>query len=246
MQNIRSVSLIVSVFLATISVGAQNNNEQFYLIKDSFQFHIKELRKEFGKNKTIPAEIELECLTALSFYPELKNCSVEFSFGNLHSTMVSRPKLNSLLKQKIKREYVIKINRPGRTNTNLNLQELSFNAIVGWTGHELGHILHYSHKSSGGIVFTGVKYLVPGYRRRMERFTDQLTIQHDLGFALYEGINYTINYSGATMKYKNRQKKFYLQPEEIIARIHSRQAWIAVFRKTKMTKQVSDNLLPLL
>jgi hypothetical protein len=35
--------------------------------------NIAELRKQFGTHKSIPEEIELECLTALSFYPQLKN-----------------------------------------------------------------------------------------------------------------------------------------------------------------------------
>ena len=105
--------------------------------------------------------------------------------------------------------------------------------MVGWIGHELGHVLHYSHKSGGGIMFIGIKYAVPGYRRKMERFTDQLAIQHNLGYALYEGVDYTINSSHASEHYKNNQEKFYLHTEEIIARIYSRDTWSVVFRKTK-------------
>jgi hypothetical protein len=106
--------------------------------------------------------------------------------------------------------------------------------MVGWIGHELGHVLHYSHKSTGGIMFIGIKYGVPGYRRKMERFTDQLAIQHDLGYALYEGVDYTINLSHATEHYKNNQEKFYLHPNEILERIYSKEMWLAVYRKTKM------------
>ncbi len=226
--------LFLLCFLFTEYVQGQNNYEESYLKKDVFENNLAELRKEFGQDKIIPAELETECLTALSFYPELKNTEIEFRFGKLNFTMISKPKFKSVLKDRSQREYLIIIQKPGLSANNLEWRELSFNALVGWIGHELGHILHYLHKSSGGILFIGIKYAVRGYRRRMERFTDQLTIQHHLGFALYEGVDYTINYSHATEHYKNNQKKFYLHPEEIIARIYSNQTWTEVFRKTKI------------
>jgi len=124
------------------------------------------------------------------------------------------------------------------SKNSIDWRDLSFNAIVGWIGHELGHVLHYSHRSSGGIMFVGMKYAVPGYRRKMERFTDQLAIQHQLGYALYEGVEYTLKSSQASEHYKQSQEKFYLNPEEIIARICSTESWTSVFRKTKMEHHV--------
>ena len=195
------------------------------------------MRSEFGNKKIIPAELELECLTALSFYPELKNTDIEFRFGYLNFTMISKPKFKSILKDRDQREYVIIVQKPGLSKNNLEWKELTFNALVGWIGHELGHIDHYLHKSSGGIIFIGTKYAIPGFRRKIERFTDQLAIQHDLGYALYEGVDYTLNYSCATEHYKNSQNKYYLGLDEIIDRIHSKEQWLAIFRKTKMRYQ---------
>jgi hypothetical protein len=227
------IMFLVSLLLATRS-DAQNSYQQFYLKRESFEDNLSELRNEFGGKKIFPAEIEVECLAALSFYPELKNTDIEFRFGNLNFTMISKPQSKSILKDRTRRQYAIIIQKPGLSKNNLEWKSLSFNAMVGWIGHELGHVLHYSHKSSGGIVFVGMKYAVPGYRRKMERFTDQLAIQHNLGYGLYEGVDYTINSSHASEHYKNNQEKFYLHTEEIIARIYSREAWSVVFRKTKM------------
>ena len=229
-----NLAMLLASFIATIHTDAQNRYTQFYLKKEDFATDLPALRSEFGNKKIIPAGIELECLAALSFYPELKNTDIEFRFGNLNFTMISKPKFRSILKEKTKRQYVIIIQRPGSSKNNLEWEVLSFNAMVGWLGHELGHVLHYSHKSSGGILFIGVKYAVPGYRRKMERFTDQLAIQHKLGYALYEGVHYTINLSHASEHYKNNQQKFYLHPEEIITRIYSKETWCVIFRKTKM------------
>jgi len=227
------VMFLVS-FILTMHSNAQNSYQQFYLKRESFEDDLSALRNEFGNKKIFPAEIEMECLAALSFYPELKNTDIEFRFGNLNFTMISKPRFKSISKDRTQRQYVIIIQKPGLSKNNLEWKELSFNAMVGWIGHELGHVLHYSHKSSGGILFIGMKYAVPGYRRKMERFTDQLAIQHNLGYALYEGVDYTINSSHAGVHYKNNQEKFYLHTEEIIARIHSKETWSVVFRKTKM------------
>ena len=236
MKKIVSTNLValLASFVITTYIDAQTRYTKFYLKRADFEASLPALRSEFGNKKIIPAQIELECLTALSFYPELKNTDIEFRFGNLNFTMISKPRFRSILKDRTQRQYVIIIQRPGLSKNNLEWDVLSFNAVVGWIGHELGHVLHYSHKSSTGILFIGMKYAVPGYRRKMERFTDQLAIQHNLGYALYEGVDYTINASHATEKYKNNQEKFYLHPEEIIARIYSRETWSIVFRKTKM------------
>jgi len=224
--------LLIS-FIPTTHSDAQASYQQFYLNRKDFAHNLSALKNDFSSKKMIPADLELECLTALSFYPELKNTDIEFRFGNLNFTMISKPKFKSILKNRERRQYVIIIQKPGLSRNNLEWRELTFNAMVGWIGHELGHILHYSHKSNGGILFTGLKYAFPGYRRKMERFTDQLAIQHNLGYALYEGVDYTIN-SHATEHYKNSQEKFYLHPDEILARIYSKESWLTVFRKTKM------------
>src|SRR4030095_13354492 len=221
-------------FIAAPHGDAQTDYQPFYLNRETFKNNLSELKSKYGTQNTIPAEIELECLAALSFYPELKNTEIEFRFGKLNFTMISKPKFKSILKDRVQRQYVIIIQEPGRSKNNLEWKELSFNAMVGWIGHELGHVLHYSHKSSGGIMFTGIKYAFPEYRRKMERFIDQLAIQHDLGYALYEGVDYTINLSHATHHYKKSQEKFYLHPEEIIERINSKETWSSIFRKTKM------------
>jgi hypothetical protein len=228
--------LVILCWLNNTQSQAQGYTDQ-YLQKENFIGRVEELRKNFGENKIIPIEFEIPCLAALSFYPELKHTPIEFKFGHLSSTMVSRPKMMSVFRKPSNREYTIIIQDDDNAKTSLNWSELSFNSLVGWIGHELGHILHYTHKTGGGIVFTGIKYALPGYRKKMERFTDQLAIQHNLGFALYEGIDYTINHSNASARYIRKQKKFYLQPEEIITRIFSKEQWSAVFRKTRMKKQ---------
>jgi len=225
---------LITSCLLSINLYTQTEYDDFYLRRETYEHNLPLLREQFGGNKTFPAELELQCLAALSCYPELKNTSIEFRFGKSNFTMTSKPKFHSILRDKKQRQYVVTIEKLGSSKNNIEWTELSFNAMVGWIGHELGHIVHYSHKTNSGVAFIGVKYALPGYRRKMERFTDQIVIQHDLGYALYEGLDYIINRSHATTHYKTCQQKYYLQPDEIIDRIHSKKTWSALFRKTKM------------
>jgi hypothetical protein len=216
-----------------------NSQELFakYLSKDHFTPRFEKLRDKYGINKIIPQEIELECLTALSYYPELKNIKIIFQFGSPLSTMVSRPKLKSIFRSGNKREYEVIVRKPGTSKNGLEWNELSFNSLIGWIAHELGHIVHYNHKTSGGVLFTGIKYAFPRYRRRMERFTDNLVIQHDLGYALLEGTDYCINHSDAKPHYKKYLEKYYLSPMEIREAINDKCFYKIAYNKTKLIRQ---------
>src|SRR6266403_1361613 len=107
----RNTALLLLSLFPVISLSAQDNFEEFYLKRENFENYLSELRNEFGNKKIIPADLELECLAALSFYPELKNTDIEFRFGQLNFTMVSKPKFRSVLKNKTERKYLILIQR---------------------------------------------------------------------------------------------------------------------------------------
>lgn len=226
------------VFFGLLMSVAGHSQETFaeYLSRDPFTYKLENLRSEFGANKIFPKEIELECLTALSYYPELKTVKIVFKLGSPMSTMVSRPKLRSMFRSGNMREYQILVRKPGTSKNGLEWSKLSFNSLVGWIAHELGHVVHYTHKTSGGVLFTGLKYAFPGYRRRMERFTDNLVIQHDLGYALLEGTDYCINYSSAKTHYKKYLKQYYLSPLEIKERINYKNFYRVIYGATKVVR----------
>jgi hypothetical protein len=228
---------IAAWLIGAIPASAQVANvsyeqySQFYLQRDSFQKQIEYLRQEFAGNKIIPKEVETEVLAALSFYPELKNTFIEFKFTHIRTTMACRPKASCVLESKETRRYIVLINKPGRDNATLSWDEMSFNAVVGWVGHELGHIAYYRQKTVPGILVAGLRYLHPKYKRDMERQTDMTAIQHDMGFALYEGVHYTFCCSKANPDYKASLKKYYLSLDEILQ--HSSVRLHKVLRKKK-------------
>ena len=207
------------VCLFAVPSIAQDNLSSNYLQRSFFENQMSFLREEFGNKKQIPESIEMECLVALSFYPELKNVPISFEFGKTSATMTAQPKLSSFFKSQENREYKITINTSKTAHTIL--EQLSFNAVVGWIGHELAHITQYMNKSNGNLLLTGLNYLLPGYRKKFERETDLIAIQHYMGFALYEGVQFTICCSGASSSYKAYVHKYYLSPAEIISEIEN-------------------------
>jgi hypothetical protein len=231
------INPLLVLFSCIVSIGSHSQEiVAGFLSKDSFNCKLKNLREEFGTDKTFPQEVELECLTALSYYPELKNIKIIFRFGSSMATMVSAPKSRSIFKSAPEREYQVTIRKKGTSKNGLEWSELNFSAFVGWIAHELGHIVHYTHKTSAGVLFTGIKYVFPGYRRRMERFTDNLVIQHDLGPALLEGTDYSINRSQAKSKYKRYLGRYYLSCGEIRERINSKDRYRVIYGATKVRR----------
>ncbi|GAO43546.1 hypothetical protein [Flavihumibacter petaseus] len=233
-QWIASIILTTFFLLTGFCCSAQYHSVS-YLVRDSFERRLDYLRREFSMNKVIPPAVELECLTALSFYPELKTTHIIFRFGKSKTTMSSKPTAESLLRKRDHRTYIITINEQGAAKLGMSWQELNFNETIGWLGHELGHVLHYTQTSNGGIAWIGYRYCFARYKRKMERFTDQIAIDHHLGFPLYDGTEFTLNCSNANRQYKNRNRRFYLKPDEILHKTYTRHQYQADFDKTKFT-----------
>jgi len=219
----KSLKILCSFLITAIS--ATTCFSQFHthevVAEDSLLKMKAQLLADFGKNKTFETKIELECLTALSFFPELKNTVITFKFGKPVSTMISRPEITSIFKRKSKREYLVIIRSPNTTKTGFEWTKLNYNALVGWIGHELSHIVMYQKKTNAGLLFTGIRYIFPSGRMKIEKETDVCTIWHGLGQALFDGTYYTLFKSEASENYKRKLRKYYLLPEDIIKEMSS-------------------------
>ena len=157
-----------------------------YFKKEDYIRHLDSLKDEFGSNKSIPEEYELECLIALSYYPELKNVTIEFIPGELKTTMAARPRIDAIFNSKSERTYRIFINNSIEDSSGINYEDVPFNARIGLIGHELGHITDYEQKSMFRIILNGIGYISNStYRKNFEKNVDQITIDHGLGYQLY-------------------------------------------------------------
>jgi hypothetical protein len=182
----------------------------------SYSDSLESFEHKYGKNKVIPKEIRDFVLISLSFYPELASTNIVFEYKSIKQTMNSRPLLGNLFRSQKNRRYSIIINDNKGKNTGVPISEMSLNVIVGWIGHELGHIVTYEKMSNWQTIAFALKYLMfDEYNRKVERYTDYITINHGLAYPLYDGVEYLLNDKTISDEYKQRMKNNYLSLKEI-------------------------------
>jgi len=178
------------------------------------------LREEFGQHKIYPRSLELPILIALSFFPELKNISIEFKEKKSSFAFASRPDFGKFLLTKSKRKYLVILSTESRfVSKDLLFRALPLNAQVGILGHELSHTAFYLSQNFSSIVKIGLLYFYNSFRIEFEINTDKATIDRGLGFQLLDFSTYCHNHPKATEKYKKWLNRYYLHPDQITAYI---------------------------
>ncbi|MFD1095434.1 hypothetical protein [Salegentibacter chungangensis] len=172
-------------------------------------------------NKIVPDEIWREAYIALSHYPELKNTPIEFKFKNniKKSFMQAQPKVSGLLKNKKKRGYFIMISEEIQIEDEVfDVADVPSEVLIGWIGHELGHIMDYRERSATNMIWFGVKYLTSkNYIQEAERAADTYAVNHGLGSYIIATKDFILNHAHLSDSYKSRIKRLYLSQEEIMA-----------------------------
>ncbi len=181
--------------------------------KDSLKF----------SNKIVPDNIWREAYVALSHYPELKDVPIEFRFKKnfKKSFMQAQPTIGGIFKKRRSRGYIIfineKFNIEGET---FDVNDIPSEVLIGWIGHELGHIMDYRNRNGFNMVWFGIRYLTSkNYIREAERAADTYAVNHGLGPEIIATKNFILNHSKLTEKYKDRIKDLYLSQEEIMVLI---------------------------
>lgn len=112
-------------------------------------------------NKQYPSEIKNEVEKALSYYPELADTKIHFRWGvfTQHSFMLAQPKIPTLLRPKEKRAYQIIMRKKFfLKNRQFANGRIPSEVMVGWLGHELGHVLDYKDRNSLNLIWFGIMY----------------------------------------------------------------------------------------
>ena len=171
------------------------------------------------RNKEYPAELEKAVLKSLSFYPDLAGTEIRFSYagGLKSSVMQAQPLLKGVFRQAPGRSYVIKIARQLAAGSDLReVRELPFEVLVGWLGHELGHIMDYLHRSRTSLLGFGFGYVFSKrFRKGAERRADEIAVRHGMGSYIQAAKSFILNHSGFSPRYKEKIRRLYLSPEEI-------------------------------
>jgi len=185
MKRIKALPCFVLVSMLTFVLSAQAPVKSFNE-KELEQAGLQKLEKEFGKSKQIPAEYRIQILTALRYYPELKNAPIRFKIeSSCCAPLTTTPKLTSIFKRKHKRSFVITIrNLRNKELQPILFKNLDFNAQIGVIGHELGHVTDFNRQSSLRLIVNGIRHISPKYIDQFEYSTDSICIAHGLGHQL--------------------------------------------------------------
>lgn len=182
--------------------------------KDSLKF----------SNKIVPDKIWREAYVALSHYPELKDTPIEFRFKKdiKKNFMQAQPKLSGVFKTRKHRSYVINMNSKIKIEgQEFDLTTVPSDVLIGWLGHELGHVMDYRHRGTFGMLWFGIKYLTSNnYIQEAERAADTYAVNHGMGKYIIATKDFILNHAHLTQEYKDRIKKLYLSQEEIMVLVN--------------------------
>lgn len=202
-------NLIICIMLFCSFKGHSNNSFPMKE-KDSLEFN----------HKKVPDIIWREVYVALSHYPELKNTPIEFKFKkNIQkSFMQAQPKISGLLKRKKNRAYNIFISEKLKIEDEVfDVTTVPSDVLIGWIGHELGHIMDYRERSGMNMLWFGMKYLASKtYIQEAERMADTYAVNHGMGKYIIATKDFIINHAHLSPTYKARIKNLYLSQEEIM------------------------------
>src|SRR5215212_2422791 len=178
---------------------------------------------QFGQNKQIPALIEKNVLKALSFYPELENTTIGFIFKtNIKtSVMQAQPVFMTLLQRRKNRRYRINISEYFKLiNTQIPIQQIPDDVMIGWIGHELGHILDYEGKSNAGMVSFGYRYYFhSSFVKHAEMVADSLAVERGMGNYIVATKRFILDHAELPQSYKNKIARLYLSPDVIVEQV---------------------------
>ncbi|WP_367275297.1 hypothetical protein [uncultured Christiangramia sp.] len=203
-------SFIVIMMMFTLSNAQQKSNMHQ---KDSLEY----------SNKIVPENIWRETYVALSHYPELKDTPIEFKFKKniKKSFMQAQPKLSGFFKNRKNRSYVIYINEKFKIeDETFSVKDVPSEVLIGWLGHELGHVMDYLDRSAIDMLWFGIRYVTSNnYIREAERAADTYAVNHGLGQNIIATKDFILNHSKLSESYKSRIQDLYLSQEEIMVLI---------------------------
>lgn len=177
---------------------------------------------------TIPPEITNEAKIALSHYPELTDVAIEFKFKKniKKSTMQAQPSFWSVFKSKKNRSYKILISERIKIADSVYFtKDIPSEIMIGWLGHELGHVMDYQQRSGFNLIGFGFKYITSkNYIREAERRADSYAVNHGMETYILATKEFILKKAGLTQKYVDRINNYYLSPEEIMLLVEERDA----------------------
>ncbi|MGB8706137.1 MAG: hypothetical protein WCD31_14010 [Gillisia sp.] len=198
------------------------------------------------RNKIIPPTILKEAEIALSYYPELKDTPITLKFKDniKKSYMQAQPKFSGIFNKRKKRSYFILISKSFDIDgKKMEITDIPAEVLIGWIGHEFGHIVDYKRRKGFNLIIFALKYLTSNrFIREAERAADTYAVNHGMGDYILATKDFILNQANLTPEYKERIKRLYLSPEEIMELVHELKEK-KEHNKSKSKKEVEENVI---
>lgn len=175
---------------------------------------------------TYPEVISNEVETALGYFPNLADVQITFKFKSdiKKSTMQAQPSFWSLLKSRNKRSYYIFISEKFKiSDKEFKTIDIPSPILIGWLGHELGHVMDYQDRGKLNLIWFGIKYLLfEKHIVEAERVADTYAVNQGMEAYILKTKDFILNHADIDEDYKKRIQKYYLSPEEIMQIVQKR------------------------
>lgn len=224
--RIKSIQKSVLILFLTSFAYSQNSISKYNIKEFSKDSFLKE-NTSYSKNKLFDTLYEKQILTALSYFPELKEVKIKFKLKATDTPLSSRPTFWSLFKAAKNRSYVVVISTKTVPQlTPILFENLSYNAQIGVLGHELSHIFDYTNK--GFLKMNSIICIELFSKHQVDKFesrTDEICINHGLGFQLLDWSTFVRDHlnveywRGANNIGSKSKKERYLNPSTIQQKI---------------------------
>jgi hypothetical protein len=100
------------------------------------------------------------------------------------------------------------------------IQQIPDDVMIGWIGHELGHILDYESRSNAGMVSFGYRYYFSSeYVKSAEIAADTYAVNHGLGNYIISTKRFILDHAELPKAYKDKIARLYLSPDVIVEQI---------------------------
>ncbi|WP_405565560.1 hypothetical protein [Polaribacter sp. Asnod6-C07] len=179
-----------------------------------------------NKTHIIPNKIQERVEVALKYFPQLADIKIEFKLKKniKKSTMQARPTFDSFFRSKKNRKYLILISKKFKiSDKEFSTLDIPDDIFIGWIGHELGHIMDYQDRSRFNLIWFGLKYLFSeNHIVEAERAADSFAVKHKMEDYILKTKNFILNHAEISEVYKNRMRRYYLSPEEIMFLVEDR------------------------